>query len=154
MRSIGLMLAVKVCCCAAVGCNSASKPVMRVLRADHELATMLKGLPSNAPPSQVAQAIRQYCEHLEDIDMSDCPPDFRVAYRDHLRAWREAHAAIEQLPDGYLDGFFIGTLNVIIRHESDAGIGRLEGDLKRAMERVRDTWTEVERIGAKYGAAL
>ena len=39
--------------------------------------------------------------------MSDCPADFRVAYRHHMRAWREAELAIKQLPDGLLEGLFM-----------------------------------------------
>jgi hypothetical protein len=48
----------------------------------------------------------------------------------------------------------MGAMNGILRGEVDGGTSRLEGGLKRALERVRDTWIEVEKIGAKYGAAL
>ena len=45
-------------------------------------------------------------------------------------------------------------MNSLLRGESDGGQSRLEGDVKRSLERVRTTWEEVERIGAKYDAAL
>ena len=63
-------------------------------------------------------------------------------------------AAVKQLPDGFLEGVLMGAVNRLLRGEEDGGTGRLEGDVKRAAERVRATWEEVEKIGAKYGVAL
>lgn len=48
----------------------------------------------------------------------------------------------------------MGAMNSILWGERDGGASRLEGDVKRTLERVRDTWIEVEKIGARYGAAL
>jgi hypothetical protein len=48
----------------------------------------------------------------------------------------------------------MGAMNGLLRGESDGGTARLEGGVRRALERVRDTWIEVEKIGARYGAAL
>lgn len=128
--------------------------ILRVLQADKVLAQKRDSLPPNATPSQIAWVISEYCNDLERLEMSDCPADFRVAYRHHLGAWREAVAAIKQLPDGILEGLFTGAMNSLLRGESDGGTARLEGSVQRALERVRDTWIEVEKIGARYGAAM
>lgn len=141
----------------AGGCNFEAEKnkqvILRVMREDTQ-ASKKRNLPPNLPPSQVAYAIGQYCTDLERLEMADCPADFRIAYRQHARAWREAQAAIQQLPDGFLEGFFMGAMNSLLRREDDGGTRRLEGELKRSLERVRITWEEVEKIGARYGAAL
>ena len=128
--------------------------VLRVLQADRQLSKRFEALPPNTTPSQFAWAVGMYCDGLERLEMSDCPADFRVAYRHHVQAWRETQAALKQLPDGFLEGLFMGAMNSFLRREQDGGVARLEGGLQRAMERVRDTWIEVEKTGAKYGAAL
>jgi hypothetical protein len=142
---------------AAQGPSQAEKDkhaILRVLRADQELTRQRDALPPGATPSKIAWAIGRYCDDLERLDMSDCPADFRVAYRHHVGAWREARAAIAKLPDDIFEGVFMGAMNSILRGELDGGASRLEGDVKRSLERVRDTWIEVEKIGARYGAAL
>lgn len=128
--------------------------ILRVMKADEQLSKKHKELPPSATPPQMVWAIGQYCDGLEVLYMADCPADFQVAYKQHMRAWREVQAAIKQLPDGFLEGFFMGAVNGVFRGETDGGQSRLEGSVKRAAERVRITWEEVERIGAKYGAAL
>jgi hypothetical protein len=128
--------------------------IERVLKADEKLAKERGNLPPKATPSQIAWSIGVYCDGMERLEMGDCPADFRVAYKQHMRAWRDTQAAVSQLPDSFLEGVFLGFFNGMLRGELDGGSGRLEGDLKRAIERVRTTWEEVEKIGAKYGAAL
>ncbi len=139
---------------SADAANKIKAAIEQVMKADEKLAKQRDNLPPNATPSQIAWSIGVYCDGLEKIDMSECPADFRVAYKQHIRAWRETQAAVAQLPDSFLEGVFVGFFNSLLRGEVDGGTGRLEGDLKRAMERVRTTWEEVEKIGAKYGAAL
>jgi len=170
MRNSIFVVVVTVMCIVAAGCSESStssksspaqseaektkQAILRVLRADQHFAKKRESLPPNSTPSQIAWAVGQYCNDLERLDMADCPADFRVAYRHHMGAWREAQAAVQQLPDGFLEGVFMGAMNGLLRGESDGGTSRLEGGLKRALERVGDTWIEVEKIGAKYGAAL
>jgi hypothetical protein len=128
--------------------------VERVMKADQKLMEERDKLPPQATPSQMAWAVGSYCDALEHLDMTDCPADFRVAYKQHMRAWREVLAALQQLPDGFLEGVLVGAVNALLRGEIDGGATRLEGDLKQAIERVRTTWEEVEKIGARYGVAL
>lgn len=157
MKSLVWLLALGLSCLLAAGCGKAAQTkqaILRVFKADTELSLKRESLPADASTTQVAQAIEQYCTELERLDMSDCPADFRVAYVQHIRAWRETRAAVEQLPSGFLTGFFMGAVNSLLRGEIDGGQGRMEGALKGALERVRITWEEVERVGAKYGAVL
>jgi hypothetical protein len=128
--------------------------IERVLKADEKMSSVVKNLQAHTPPSQLAAAIGTYCDAAEKMESSDCPADFRVAYRQHMRAWRDAQVAVKQLPEDFLEGVFTGLLNAILRGETDGGGKRLEGDLKNAIERVRTTWEEVEKIGAKYGAIV
>jgi hypothetical protein len=143
---------------AAAGCEGPADKtraaVLRVLKADEALSQEMKRLPSSTTPSQFARAVGTYCDGMERIETADCPADFRVAFRQHARAWRETEAPVRQLPDGFVEGFFLGIFNAVLRGEGDGGVGRLQGELKRSLERVRVSWEEVERVAAKYGAAL
>jgi hypothetical protein len=165
MRNAAILWAVGFGGVLAAGCGRSEptpaaqaekdrQAILRVLRADQELAKRRRELPPDATPSQIAWAVGRYCDELERLDTSDCPADFRVAYRHHAGAWREAQAALAKLPDGVLEGVLTGAMNALLRGELDGGAGRLEGELKRSLERVRDTWIEVEKVGARYGAAL
>jgi hypothetical protein len=136
------------------GAEKTKQAILRVLRADEQLAKKRDSLPPNATPSQISWAIGEYRKELGRLDMSDCPPDFRVAYRHHISAWGDAEAAIKQVPEGFLEGVFVGAMNSLLHGEIDGGGRRLEGNIKRELECVRDSWFEVEKIGAKYGAAL
>ena len=131
------------------------RSILRVLKADAEIGKKLKSrIGSNTKPSNIASAIGVACRQMENIKLSECPADFRIAYRQHSRAWRAYQVAVQQLPDDFLEGVFVGFLNGLLRGEADGGAGRLERGLNRAQERVRITWEDVENIGAKYGAAL
>jgi len=56
--------------------------IFRVLTADRTLYRQVENtLPSSVTPSVLANAVDQYCDGLEALDMSDCPADFRVAYQ-------------------------------------------------------------------------
>jgi hypothetical protein len=128
--------------------------VLHVLQADRQLALTRDRLPPQATPAQIAWAIGRYCDDLERLPMADCPAEFRVAYRHHAGAWREAQAAIQRLPGDFFQGVLTGAMNSILRGELDGGASRLEGEVKRCLERVRDTGIDVEKTGARYGAAL
>jgi hypothetical protein len=124
------------------------------MKADEQLSKKFKEAPPNLAPGQIAWLIEQYCVALERLDMSDCPSDFRVAYKQHMRAWREAHVAVNEIPDGFVDGLVVGFMNGLVRGERDGGLGRMESKLRNAEDRIRTTWEVVERIAGQYGAVL
>jgi hypothetical protein len=177
MRNTALVVTTIVFCYFATGCGDSKaeaekrrqaeeekqkqaevertkQAILRVFRADQQLHKKLDALPPKSTPSQLAWAVGNYCDDLGKLEMNDCPADFRVAYRTHVGAWREVQAAIKQLPDGFLEGVLMGAMNSVLRGEVDGGTARLEGGLQRSIDRIRDTWIDVEKIGAKYGVAL
>ncbi len=143
----------------AAGCGNseadmARQNILRVMQADKALSGQLKNsIPQGARPSLIASRVGRYCDDLENLDMSDCPADFRVAYHEHIRAWREAGAVIKELPDSWAGGLWMGFVNGL-QGEMDGGAARMRRDVKAASEKVESTWDVVEQTGAKYGAAL
>lgn len=132
-----------------------AKAIERVFYTDKTLSEeSIKTLPANALPAQLVHGIRIYRQRAFAQDFSGCPADFVVAYRHHIDAWEKMQAAVAQLPNGILDALFMGAFNALLRKEMDGGIGRLEGKLANAHDKVRSTWEEVERIGAKYGVSV
>src|ERR1043166_9025868 len=125
-------------CCLIPACGTASEAdryreaMVRVFQADQQLAAKRKqAAPSSAGLADVITATEAYCTGLEQLDMSDCPADFRVAYRHHIRAWRDAVAAVRELPDGFWEGALIGLLNGLTG-VVDGGYGRMSAAVKAA----------------------
>lgn len=142
-----------------IGCGPSAtertrSEILQVLQADRDVSKKNIGaLPTNAGTTRTAAAIDVYLAAMEKLDLSACPADFRVAFRNHVQAWREAQTVIKQLPDGLLEGLLMGAFNGVLG-ESDGGQGRMNEALQQAQERIRSTYEEVEKIGVKYGAAL
>jgi hypothetical protein len=131
--------------------DKAQAAIKRVYEADKQLAHDRDNLPPKSKPSQIAWAVGRYGDGLDKLSIADCPADFQVAYKQHTRAWRELQAAITELPDGFFSGAWTGFKNALLRAEKDGGTARLEGGLKAASVRVRETWEAVENTGARYG---
>ena len=131
----------------------AKEAILTVLKEDKRLGDAAQADSANRTPSEIAGRFANYCMLADAIDLSACPPEFRVAYRQHLRAWRELVSAVRELPNGFADAALTGFINGLCG-EVDGGSSRLVGGVKKAEERVRTTWEEVEKIGTKYGAAL
>jgi hypothetical protein len=128
--------------------------ILRVLQADRDVSKKNIGsLPKNAGTTRTAAAIGAYFTEMEKLELNDCPAEFRVAFRNHVQAWREMQAVVMQMPDGIVEGILMGAFNGVMG-ELDGGQSRLNGALQQAQLRVRDTYEEVEKLGAKYGAAL
>ena len=131
------------------------RAILAVLHEDKRLADLTKNTARpKAKHSEVAWKIGQYCDLGEQLDLASCPADFRVAFRHHLRAWREVQHAVAQMPDDLLSEVVMGFINGLLRQEMDGGKGRLQANVQHAMSRVYSTWEEVEKIGAKYGGCL
>lgn len=129
--------------------------ILRVLEEDEAAdQEIMQAVGDAQTPSVYAAAIGAYLDRMAGVDLSECPPRFRVAYRHHLAAWRELKEATEGLPDGFLDGFFAGVLNSILRHEVDGGITRMNDAVAEASREVKRTYREVEAEAARYDVAL
>ena len=87
--------------------------------------------------NEYAEIVTEYVRKSESMDDSTLPPDFRLAWRSHMKAWRE-HMDFLDAANGY---FF--TRNS-------------EGEFFKVIElqtqQINDTWRKVEVFGRKYGA--
>ena len=127
----------------------------RVLRTDKLLSESTLGkLPANAEPATVRQAIEVYVQRGNQQSFENCPADVVVAYRHHLEAWQEFGGVIADLPSNFWTGMAMGFANFVLRKEGDGGVGRIEAKHQQALNRVRSTWHETERMAAKYGVAV
>jgi hypothetical protein len=136
----------------AVGRGGGRVAIERVYAADRDLSRERDAAAAAAKyPSEVAAAIRRYRERLGAVDTAGCPADFRAAYRRHMRAWEEVEGVVAARPDGVLAELLTGALNGFLKGELDGGAGRMDRDLKAALGKVRDSWEEVERVGAAHG---
>ena len=124
--------------------------VERVMNTYNALVKKYEKLPRDITPAQYAAVLGELCDVLERQEMSGCPRDFRVACEQNARALRDAQRAVEQYPESFVEGVATGALNYWIRGEKDGGVTRLRDDVKSALNRVRATSDEVERIAANY----
>src|SRR4051812_37999130 len=68
--------------------------IRRVIAEDKRIGN--EHLPSGHADATVAgasAAVRRCCQELEAISLTDCPTEFRTAYRRHTQAWRDVGAA-------------------------------------------------------------
>jgi hypothetical protein len=111
------------------------------------------------------QDINQRIHLMQNIDTSDCPSEFRFAYLDHTDAWQDLarvkQARTELASDGSIETTLLRSLFASVNNSSetpvedllrsDAGLAQMESN---ASQRVRDTFTLVQKIAFQYGAAL
>ena len=101
-------------------------------------------------PSVYAQTIEEYVSRMSDVNLSGCPADFRVAFKHHLESWLELREAVRTLPDGFLEGVFVGAINGFLFGELDGGMTRMAGNVKQASKAVKHSFQDVEKISAEY----
>lgn len=128
----------------------ANPAVERVMNTYNALVEKYQNLPRDITPAQYAAVLGELCDVLQRQDMSGCPRNFRVACEQNSRALRDAQRAVEQYPEGFMEAVATGALNYWIRGEKDGGVTRLRDEVKTALDRVRATSDEVERIAANY----
>ncbi len=136
------------------GKSKAAQAILLVLQENDQLAkeTVTKaGIKDK--PSVYAQAIEEFVSRMSEVSLSDCPADFRVAVRQYLDAWLELREVVRTLPDGFLDGVFVGVLNGFLFGERDGGLARMTGNVKQASQVVKLRFQDVEKIAAAYGVA-
>jgi hypothetical protein len=137
------------------GAMAVQDRIVRILVAEKLLSKKHNSsITSNTKPSQLTVVLRTYCEEANQLDLSGCPADFRVAFRHYIAAVGDMQQAAAQMPEDFAQGVLMGALNSALLGEADGGVGRIQGNMNLAMERMKATYAEVERIGAKYGAAL
>ena len=155
-----------VVCIAAVvglgwgyqGCmtqDAQAAAILRVLKEDDRIAKeTMSSVAATETPSAYAAAIQTYLMRVRDIDMSDCPADFRVAFKSHLDCWVDLRTALKAIPEDFIQGFSVGFLNSYLFGEKDGGLSRMAGNVQEASRSVKSSFREVEQIAATYGVAL
>jgi hypothetical protein len=88
--------------------------------------------------TEYAEIVTEYVRYSESLDDTTLPQDFRFAWRDHMRAWRE-HANFLNQAEG---SFFSEDIN---RSEFFKLFWRQD-------QEITDTWRKVKVVGRKYGA--
>lgn len=135
--------------------SRAAEAMLRVLTEDQHIADeTVRAVGANAPPSAYADAILLYVSRASRMDMSDCPAEFRVAFRRHLQAWFALRETIRPLPDDAVQGFFVGLLNGYFYGERDGGMARMTANVQEAAGNVKESFGAVEEIAAKHNVAL
>ncbi|MBL9091608.1 MAG: hypothetical protein JNL96_10310 [Planctomycetaceae bacterium] len=140
----------------ASGCGPSQKDVhreaiLRILNYDKQISKNRDAKASvDQSNTNLAKVIDEYCVELEKQDMTECPPEFRLAFNRHIESWRTTAVTIRQIP-GMMDAFLAGMLSAVTGDDATSGGA---GDLKKAEQEIRKTYEEVERIAAKYEVAL
>ena len=83
---------------------------------------------------EYTKAVNEYVDKSASMNDADLPPDFQVAWREHMRAWRD-----------YAD--FLNSSETV--NASSCSFSRLEDSYNRE---ISVTWSEVLQIGREYGA--
>jgi hypothetical protein len=140
---------------AMTGESPEAAAILRVLREDDRISKETMGSVSTSDtPSAYATAIGKYLIQVQGVDMSDCPPDFRFAFKRHLDCWVELRSALNAIPEDFLQGFFVGFMNGYLFRERDGGLSRMAANVQQASRNIKTSFREVEQIAAKYGAVL
>lgn len=151
---LGLVLLLAGSGCGRTEAEVHTEAILRVLLNDKALSAKLQtAIPTTTTVEARAALLDEYCRGLDEFDMSECPPDFRLAFRHHIEAWRSAASKLREMPDGFWEGVLMGAVNSL-SGEMDGGAGRLNSEMQQAQRAIKETYQEAERIAAKYGAVL
>jgi hypothetical protein len=135
------------------GCDSIQNAIYKsaIEKAIHEDA-----LTGHEPTIDHVNAMRQ-------VDLSDCPPEFREAYSHHIHAWEEA--AQVQLAKAKLDndedsaavaGILASVFDADATPWSDhvQAVNRVNQLQAQAHDDIQSTWQGVEDVARKYGVQI
>ena len=118
-----------------IGCNSNQEAIQQVLDKDKEY-----GLNSE-------EAVDIY-QKMKSIPLDNCPVDFQIAYRDHVRAWKKAADFEERYSVGnvIIEGFFRGLLGDVFGLSNE-----IYREAERISKDIKDTYLECLSIARKHG---
>lgn len=100
----------------------------------------------NNNPSQQAQFV---AVQFQNIDVTKCPADFRMAFQRHIFAWQQAAPALDQ---GNQLAAFFG--EIIAGAAQNPNYVPQTHQADQAMESINATYFQVTQIAAKYGARI
>lgn len=129
-------------CLALSGCNQS--PASRIEKVLNKCAALsAEASREQTPAAKIDCALRGY----QTVDTSSCPPEFRVAFQEHVNAWLQYQSAASQnsIGNNVLEGALAaasGNTNLI---------GQSAGIESVANQDVANTYSE---IAAAYGARV
>lgn len=104
----------------------------------------------NSSNMNAAQAADYLASSMQSIDVRNCPQDFRIAFQEHINAWRQASGVFAQNTplNSFLEGFASGIL------QDPSFLGASERQAAYASYRINETYNELVRIAAMHGARI
>ena len=104
----------------------------------------------NAPFTSPGQIAQNLARRAQAIDTRDCPQDFRVAFQEHINAWREAAPYLEQ--DTGLTSFLEGLYSGYTGDFSVFGAANYNAQL--ATQNINATYNRLVTIATAHGARV
>lgn len=101
-------------------------------------------------PNNAAQATRHIAERMQRIDITRCPPEFRLAFQQHVNAWAQAAPYIQA--DTPLSAFFEGLYAGATDDYRLLGLSNHQANV--AKEQIGATYRVVLNVAAAYGARI
>jgi hypothetical protein len=87
--------------------------------------------------AEYAEIINEYVSASEKLDDTNLPPDFRFAWQNHMKIWREHADFLNQMEE--------------ISTEQKIGSDKFFQVFSYQDDEITDTWREVVLTGRKYG---
>lgn len=101
-------------------------------------------------PNSAVQATRYIADRMQRIDITRCPPEFRLAFQQHVNAWAQAAPYIQA--DTPLSAFFEGMYAGATDDYSNLGLSNHQANVAKAQ--IGDTYRVVLNVAAAYGARI
>jgi hypothetical protein len=96
------------------------------------------------------QSARYLADQMQAMDVRDCPADFRVAFQDHIMAWRvagahlDANTTLNTMLEAIAAGFF-----------DDASLlNASQRNAYLALQEINVTYRRLSLIASAYGARI
>lgn len=152
-RLLGLLLIVlSLSACQSARQPSQSSPaaaIEDVYRRQTDLVDQVEvALNQGLPMMDVLGA---FIDRMHEIDVSNCPPDFREAFTRSVNAWEDYYRHFKNGPQNLLEFGASRLLSYLDGHK-DAGLNEIVRRRDALMEAIAATQEEVEAIGARHGA--
>jgi len=142
-------LAVATLSSCAGSADSDAEAIAAVIQADKTLWSQIEGKMASGMSSK--EAVMSYVGEIDELDLSACPTDFRVAYTEHVGAWRGMVVQLQSEPDGVIESIVYGFAKGL-GGDLSGGVNESLQARKSHLSKIQATWTEVEIIAARYGA--
>lgn len=96
------------------------------------------------------QAALFLADKMQEIDTRKCPQDFRVAFQQHINAWRNAASAFDQ--NTPLNTFFEAFAAGLLKDFSQ--LGASQQTLNSAIAGINSTYERLTEIATSHGARV